>query len=344
MVIKFITALFFCSLVWSCSDHSHPHTGTVVNGNLIHANRFREAKTIYFYAAPETFNLLKPGKNLVDSGVVHQDGFYEISLNGWEHPGFFDLKFGDEIIASNYFIKPGEKITLDFDLTETPGRLMSRSRSGKYNQFLQAFSDLFYRNPGVKQYYYVESNFLLAPEYATYIDKRHKEELIYADGILRTSDVDTFFRNYLINEINYQWANDKTAFLWKKWIRNEEVPLNKSYFNYLQELPADNPQALISPAYYRFLQLYIREMYRQLPISRQNSDSSSYIKCDIASKKTTGMAFKIALMHILNDDLSNAKNLGNTNPVLMDKAKALAKYMVSVTGDEVFIRRFEQEQ
>ena len=290
------------------------------------------------YRSPDTIDILHLDKILTDSFPLDQEGQYHFKITNWHKPSFFDLRLNDQTIAHNYFLKPAEKIRLDFDVSETPARLLSHEFAGKYNRFLQEYSDTFYRTQAAKQFYYIGSNFLMAPEYAKYMDNRRQQELEYAKEILTNPETDNLFKTYLQSEIDYQWANDKTAFLWKKWVRNEEVPLDSSYYNYLSVLKIDNPAAIVSPAYVRFLQLYIREIHRQLPITTQRANDPVKLKCEIAKQRTSGLAYKIALFHILAEELSNTKSLGTVDAAKLQKVNELADWMTHITGDDSYVR------
>lgn len=331
---RFVITLFLFYTISSCTRSDSGIT--TVSGLLIHGV-VKPGNKVYFYSDSGGFDFLHPDKTLTDSCEINPDGFYSFKITGWHRAGFFNLGYNHQIIARNYFLQPGEKIQIDLDISESPARLLSHKKAGKYNQFLQEFSDTFYRNPVVKNYYYISSNFLLAPEFAKYIDDRHLNQQQFAKRILDDPETTPVFKNYLQSEIDYQWANDKTAFLWKKWIRNEEVPLDSSYFNYVKEIRIDNPDALISPAYIRFLQLYIRELYRQLPLEIQSASSAPAMKCQIAAKYTSGIAYKVALYHILSDELSNVSSLGVKDQKKWNAVLDLASSMVSLTGDSVYL-------
>ena len=331
------TAAFFLLLFLTSCDFRNKEV-TFVSGTIIHHIPTGQKPYVYLYRSPDTIDILHLNKILTDSFPLDQEGQYHFKITNWHKPAFFDLKLNDQTIAHNYFLIPAEKIRLDFDVSETPARLLSHEFAGKYNRFLQEYSDTFYRNAAVKQFYYVGSNFLLAPEYAKYLDARRQQELDFAKEMLSNPESDSIFKIYLQSEIDYQWANDKTAFLWKKWVRNEEVPLDSSYYNFLTELKIDNPAAIVSPAYIRFLQLYIREIYRQLPIAVQRTNDPVKLKCEIAKQRTSGLAYKVALYHILTEELSNATSLGTVDATKLQKVYELADWMSHITGDDAYIR------
>ncbi|MFA6261047.1 MAG: hypothetical protein WC760_06245 [Bacteroidia bacterium] len=331
---RFVVTLSFCWLFNACQMESNP--SMVIEGRLVNRNN-TGYKWVFLYRYADPISLAHLSKLKVDSTPVTEEGTFRFKLKEPLKSDFIDLGNESYIFAKNIFITRGERLKLIFDVSKDPPEIMNRDIIGKYNQMLQDFSDTFYRDPVVKQYYYVGSNFLLAPAYATYIDKRREAQLKFAKNLLNDPETDTVFKTFLQSEINYQWANDKIAFLWKKWVRNEEVPLKADYYNFLHELPLNNPPALISPAYFRFLELYIRELHRQLPIGIQMAQPAVKLKCDLAREKLTGLAYKVALWQILTEDAATIQSLTGFDQVQKNKVDQLARHMVELTGDSTYL-------
>lgn len=330
---KLFAVFFLLILLQECKHRDNNITH--ISGNI--KNHSKSPQKLYLYLLPDSITFYNTDKIVLDSCRIGEDGRFDFKLNKLIKSTFFDLSIGDLVIARNYFIQPNQALYLELDASYLPAQLINLKNVDRYNQFLQTYSDTFYRKPEVKQYYYVQSNFLLAPEYAKYIDERHLHQLEFASNILSDANSDKLFVNYLQSEIDYQWANDKTAFLWKKWIRNEEVKLDTAYYNYASKLIIDNPDALVSPAYIRFLHLYIRELHRQLPIQIQNRTEGTIKRCEIASKCLKGNALKIALFHIMKDELSNVKSLGIVDEKRKLKLNELTNYIVKISNDSTYL-------
>lgn len=327
--------LWSCICLFACQKNE----STTVSGRLIHVPG--TTRTVYIYRHREPITFWETDKILFDSCKLLADGSYTFNMSLKNQPVFVDIGIADLVFAHNIFIQPRQNLILDYDLAERPPSLLSVATAGIHNRFIQAFSDSFYRKPEVKEYYYVKSNFLLAPDYANYIDKRHKEQKAFLKNHFKDVATDSVFKAYIEAEIDYQWASDKTAFLWKKWIRNEEVPLDSSYFNFLKEIMIDNPEAIISPAYIRFLGLFIRELHRQKPLAEQVNQPNSLLKCKIACEHLRGMALKIALYNILKEEQENAKSIGGNHSQLLPQ---LQNFAYSVSNDSAFFRIFEKHE
>lgn len=339
-IINFVIALFLYTHLASCGNEVQ-RADTLVEVQLLH--KPQRIEKIYLYAFPDSFSVLHSGKVLIDSFPGNEKGVFFMKLPSWKKADFIDLAISTEPLCSNLFLVPGQHLTLQFDCSQTPAILSNRNSLDDYNRFLQEFSDTFYRNPVAREFYYAKSNYLLAPDYAKYIDQRHQQELSFSNAVRNDTTLDRTFRSFLQYEIDYQWANDKIAFLWKKWIRNEEVPVDSGYYNFLKVIKVDNPDALHSPAYWRFLQLYIREMHRQLPLDSLTSVNPSYAKCHLAQKLTSGVALKIALLHILNNEMDNARSLGVLDQARVNTVKDLAQYMVTITNDRDYVTLVNHE-
>ena len=303
----FFKVLLLIFIMESCTGPKDDSSREVIVEGRIAPILVRNKK-IYFYRAKDSLNLFFAKKTITDSVNIDKDGNFKFIISDWTKPGFFDLGMKDVIFAANYFLQPGDKINLVFEGNELPPKLHVSKEIGKYNYFLQVFYDSFYRSPEVKKFYYVISNFMFAPDYADYINKRRIEQLAYFNNYFKNESVDSIFRFYFESELNYNWANDKLYFLWKKRIRKEVRAVDTSYFDFLKIVPSDNPAALNCPGYTRFINLYIRELYQEKFFAPSKDFSVSIEKCKLALEKLKGLDLKIALCNILMDEMTNADN------------------------------------
>ncbi|MDP1727793.1 MAG: hypothetical protein Q8M15_13495 [Bacteroidota bacterium] len=305
----FAESLFFFSFLFiinSCGNNPKSSSRmAIVEGQINPV--FTKGKYIYFYQFTDSLSLFFYEKKATDSCILNPDGSFKIEIANWPKSGFFDLGTRELVFARNYFLEPGDHLKLIFDGNEMPLKLNTYKGIGKYNNFLQVFNDTFYRSPVVKRNYFVISNYMLAPDYAVYIGKRKKEQFDFYKNYFRNQEIDSTFQTYFEKETEYNWANDKTYFLWKKRTRHEEVPLDTSYFDFLQVISTDDPKALICPGYTRFIELYINELY-QLEIQKKIFKLSlalqpSLEKSFLAKKHLQGTGLKIAFYQILRDEI-----------------------------------------
>jgi len=260
-------------------------------------------KTVYFHRNTDSLGLYFCEKTITDSCELKPDGSFKFEFSNWDNSGFFDIGTKDNVFARNYFLQPGDQLNLIFEGNEMPVALNLTGRVGEYNLFLQVFSDTFYRNAPVKEMYYKTSNYMLAPDYSVYINNRRDKELTFFQNYFKGKEVDSVFKFYFENEIDYNWANDKLYFLWKKRIRKEVVPVDTSYFDFLKIIKVDNPKALICPSYVRFINLYIRELLDE-QMQTNTVFNSAIERFNLAKSHLNGMGLKIAYYNFLRDEIN----------------------------------------
>ncbi len=340
MKINFANGLIIFSCLFilgSCENfHKTSSRTAVIEGHIDPA--FTKNPVIYFYQYTDSLSLFFCEKTASDSCVLNTDGSFKIEIANWQKSGFFDLGTREMVFARNYFMEPGDELKLNFKGTELPLTLATYKQTGKYNTFLQVFNDTFYRDPVVKRNYFVVSNYMLAPDYATYIGKRRQAQLDFFNNYFRDGDINPVFKSWFEKETNFNWANDKVYFLWKKRMRQEEVPVDTSYFDFLQVVNTDDASALICPAYTRFIDLYLKELYQEEIFSLPPGKSQNLEKCALAKKFLRGTGRKIAYYHILHDEKTgmDANMPGNQtrHQAFLD---SLAGMAFEATNDPAFI-------
>ncbi|MCF8430022.1 MAG: hypothetical protein K9G64_07805 [Bacteroidia bacterium] len=294
---------------------------------------------IYFYQFTDSMSLFFCEKTATDSCELKPDGSFKLEISNWLKPGFFDLGTKEVVFARNFFLEPGDDITLNFKGKEMPVSLISYDNIGKYNQFLQIFNDTFYREPTTKRNYFVISNYMLAPDYAVFIGKRKNKQFDFYKNYFKNKEIDSTFNYYFEHETNYNWANDKIYFLWKKRIRMEEVPLDSSYFDFLNIVSNNDAKALICPGYTRFIDLYLKELYQEEIFSLPKGMPQNLEKCLLVKKHLQGIGKKIAYYNIIRDEIRSidAHVEGNykQHQIFVD---SLAKIAFEATSDASFLQ------
>ena len=291
---------------------------------------------IYFYQFTDSLSLFFCEKIATDSCELKPDGSFKLEILNWSKPGFFDLGTKELVFARNFFLEPGDEINLDFKGKEMPVSLTSYDEIGKYNKFLQIFNDTFYRESTTKRNYFVISNYMLAPDYAVFIGKRKNKQFDFYKNYFKNKKIDSTFQYYFEHETNYNWANDKIYFLWKKRIRMEEVPLDTDYFDFLNIVNNDDPKAL---NYTRYIDLYLKELYQEEIFSLPKGTPQNLEKCFLANKHLKGLGKKIAYYNILRDEMrsidANVEGNYKQHLVFVD---SLAKIAYNATNDASFLQ------
>lgn len=138
-------------------------------------------------------------------------------------------------------------------------------------------------------------------------------------------------------ETLFNWANDKTYFLWKKRTRNEFVPLDTSYFDFIATMNCNDPKALVCPSYPRYINLLLNELYQQVMFNIPANTPQPLEKCVLANKYLTGTGLKIAFHQILRDETSGINiKLLETEARQRNLVDTLVKIAVVSTGDSAY--------
>ncbi|MEI6508000.1 MAG: hypothetical protein WCO54_05905 [Bacteroidota bacterium] len=327
----------FCLLLafTNCSQRHEDSTGLVLIEGKINPNIVKD-HIVYLYQNKDSIKLLFAEKTLTDSVIIDQNGNYKFTLKNLVKPGFIDLGTKEMLLGANYFVSPNDHIKLNYGGTELPAKLeVSYENLGRYNYFLQQFYDSFYYKPDVKKFYYIVSNFMYAPDYAEYINKRRLQQINYYKKYFENDKIDSTFKFYFESEIDYTWANDKLWFLWKKRIRKEVKPVDTSYFDFIKVIQHNNTASLICPNYSRFINLYVRELYDNRMYSFSPDFISSIEKGKIAIEKYTGLELKMALFNILKSEINSfdiQSRVKATDPII----RKLVDLSIEATHDSSY--------
>ncbi len=332
----FIFSFFF--IISSCNNlYKFSSQKVTIEGEIDPS--FTNNNTIYFYQYTDSLSLYFNEKTATDSCILQSDGSFKIEISNWPKSGFFDLGTKELVFARNFFLEPGDHLILNFKGKEMPLSLTNYDEIGKYNQFLQIFNDTFYREPTTKRNYFVISNYMLAPDYAVFIDKRKDKQFIFYNNYFKNKKIDSTFQYYFEHETNYNWANDKIYFLWKKRIRMEEVPLDTGYFDFLNIVNNDDAKALNCQGYSRFIELYLKELYQEEIFSLPKGTPQNLEKCYLAKKHLQGLGKKIAYYNILRDEMrsidANVEGNYEHHLIFVD---SLAKIAYNATNDASFLQ------
>lgn len=265
-MIKFFIAGLFLLLVFCRS----------ANNNIIITGKITPSfsSKIYLYSFTDSLSQLMGNKSIVDSSELDDDGNYFFSIK-CNKPNLFDLEIDQQTIIGNLFIKQGDHLILNFFGNEK-FHVELKSKEVTQIDFHFQFVDSFYINPEIKHYYYVESNELAIPDYQKYIDERANQEMEFFYNFFKNHRCIKEFDKFIRNEIYYQSVNDKLLLLWKKRMKNLWQRGDTVYEKFVNEVRVENPDAWMSPAYHRFLELYINERYQQFIERKNNSDAEKF--------------------------------------------------------------------
>jgi hypothetical protein len=249
---------FLFSPVFFFSRCTENNSSTTINGRI----EKHAAGQVYFYSYPDSSALYADQMIIMDSCAVDGNGDYSLAV----HPGFshvFNLEYERKNLVSNFFISSGDKITIDFRGVSFIPEITSKGKASSYNNYLLDFQKAFYTDSAVKQQYYIVSNYFDLQQYARFNDERKHKQLELYRNYFKEDAVDSAFSNYALNSIKYGIAVDRLMYLWKKRMKNEHIDFDPAFLNFETKYFLENKNALIVPAYIRFLNLYVKDLYER---------------------------------------------------------------------------------
>jgi hypothetical protein len=250
--------IFFLSSFFLEGCRSDKSALTIIDGNI----QFPPAEKIYFYAFADTSDIYMEKKSALDSCIIDRNQNFSFSLL-LKSSCAFDLVCGNKNLVTNLFIGPGDKITINFSGKNRMSEVISSDDAGKFNAYLIKFLDAFYTNQDVKEEYYIRTNYMDIQQFTSYSETRKQKQFDFFNSFFRGDSLSQEFRDDALNTINYGIAVDRLMFLWKKRIKNETVIPDSSYFSFATPAFIENKKAFNCPAYIRFLNLYIKDIYER---------------------------------------------------------------------------------
>ena len=101
-------------------------------------------------------------------------------------------------------------------------------------------------------------------QFTTYNNNRKQKQLNFFAKFFANDSINTDFRNYVVNTINYGIAVDRLMYIWKKRMKSENIYGDSTYFSFETPDFIENINAFNCPAYIRFLNLYIKDTYERM--------------------------------------------------------------------------------
>jgi hypothetical protein len=296
--------LLFLFSVAGC--HSVDSDSTVIKGNI----QFPPAGKIYFYSFSDSIDIFLENKSVMDSAIIDQNGNYEFKLH-LKNSSAFDLVCGKKNLATNLFISPGDKIKIVFSGKENITHVISDGEAAKFNSYLVQYLDTFYRAPSVKDEYYIGTNYMDIQQFTTYSERRKQRQLDFYTDYFKGDVVEREFNNYALNTISYGIAVDRLMYVWKKRMKGENIVVDSSYYNFATTEFLENKDAFNCPAYIRFLNLYIKDIYErmvergELPIDESERLIPAVEKYNLALQLLNGPSRDAVLCNIIYSDMHN---------------------------------------
>lgn len=261
--MKKINSLAILSLIafllCSCQSEKKENAETsTIKGHIQHPIKDK----IYFSSYKDSFELYQENKTTLDSALLDQNGNFSFSLK-INNPIAFDLESGGKNLGINLFISPGDQLEINYPDTSYTPQINSSTEEGKFNAFLVNFQYKFFRDPEIKNEYYIGSNYMDGHNFATYNDRRKEEQLKFFSSTFEDDSLKKARSEYAMNTVLYGIGVDRLMYVWKKRMKNQTVVLDSNYFDFETKTFLENRDAMNCPAYIHFLKLYVKDSYER---------------------------------------------------------------------------------
>ena len=324
--ILYLILIFNISLGCNYQKNDDIHS-TIVEGRIQNPL----SNKIYFCIYTDSNSLFLGNKTAVDSSQIDDKGFYSFLILN-KTPLVFNLESNSKILASNLFLIPGQSLQINFNGINNIPDINTSNKESKYNNFLLQFIDSFYQNKYVYHEYYISTNYMDIHQFTTYNDNRKQKQLNFFTKFFANDSLNTDFKNYAINTINYGIAVDKLMYLWKKRMKSENIFGDSAYFSFETSDFIENKDAFNCPAYIRFLNLYIKDTYErmvekgELPIDKSEKLKPSVEKFKLAIKLLNKPFRNVVLYNIIYSDMTSLEKTNQTDSLQANSLDSMVSW------------------
>jgi thiol-disulfide isomerase/thioredoxin len=174
------------------------------------------------------------------------------------------------------FLSPGEPLQVSFRANRMIPSIRFKGNKEKENQFLIRYEKKFVENEDYQVLpdliHYREA------EFTEFVDERKENMLGLFEKLDGKHQFSQEFREYLLAEIEYTWANDKLTYadLRERIVHGQpRLTLSPGYYDFLQDVELNNLPALYNPIFTTFLKNYF---HHQAALSyRRKTDKNYYM-------------------------------------------------------------------
>ncbi|MBL7923883.1 MAG: hypothetical protein JNL88_06770 [Bacteroidia bacterium] len=302
---------------------------------------FPPAGKVYFMSYPDSVRLFLGRQEAMDSAEVDKNGAF-ILKPSVRMPAVFSLRCGNMDLAANLLIRPGDKLDFKFSGKDQEAVVDSKGEASDFNAFLLRFIRQFYKEPGVKNQYYIASNYMEPPAFEEYTLGRRDAMLDF----YKTDDVgtgkDPLFRDYIHFTIQYEFACDRLMYIWKKRMKGHPVTPDSAYFSFAEPGFIENPKAFVTPSYIRFINLYLKESYEskvergELPLVKGLALIPSVEKYRMARSGYHSPVQEALLYNLILNDLDPG---GKAGGAALDSLEKVFRHKYSITEKSVPLKK-----
>ena len=210
-----------------------------------------------------------------------------------------DLVYEDETIT--LFLQPGDALDVRFNAANFLKSLKFKGQGANENNFLVNFYLKFDEN---EDYQVLPENIALHEKaFIEFLDLRKKDQSAFLERYTAKFPVSDVFKNYILSEIEYAWANDRLTFAdLRLKVKGSTITLSPTYYHFLNQVKVNNPESIQSPVYFTFLKNYLRF---QAVSQNHRSTDPDFLQAvfNQAKEKLTGEMRNLLLAHTLFESI-----------------------------------------
>lgn len=262
-------------------------TGKIAN------HRQKDAKIILY---PDPVSM----KEVVYNLYVRPDGNFSTKLR-LSRPTIGKLVYGSRLVE--LYIEPGDAIQIAFDAKDFLNSLNFTGAGGVHNNFLKNLR-VNYTNQDkeAKGKVFSESN---PKAFKKFLKKIHEDKLSYYRGKLHEFSGD--FSHYAKASIDYWYSYNLTNYRWEHPLNHHQpAPMvinDRSFYDFMDEIPLNNPQALPNEYYAYFIDVFLDDR-------KKEPENLGLTKLELATKYLEGQVMYFYKAKVLgaasrNGELSN---------------------------------------
>jgi peroxiredoxin len=171
-------------------------------------------------------------------------------------PSYVKLSWKDG--NQRLFLSPGDTLKI----TEKDGSFLYEGNSAAINNYLRSKEKAF----GIKDFITAKgmltSTVPLLDSLGPMVDAISQKEIDFLHSYCKEFDLPTWYIDFEYNDIRYFGGCVKLmAPSYRAEMLNDEQHPSPHYYDFLESLPVDNPQAVLSVYYYEFLNQFTRHYY-----------------------------------------------------------------------------------
>lgn len=210
-----------------------------------------------------------------------------------------DFVYEDESVS--LFLQPGDELEARFTGGSLMKSLKFKGKGANENNFLQAFNLKFLEN---EDYQVLPENITLNEKsFVEFLEFRKEDQLNFLEKYTAKSPLSESFRNYMLAEIEYAYANDRLTFNeLRTKVLGGPIKLSDNYYSFFKSVKVDNAPGVKSHSYLTYLKNYIR--FQAAAGNHRPADLDYYeVVYNLAKEKLVGEPRNLVLANVLHESI-----------------------------------------